>query len=124
MKCSGTLTSVTFENDSLDSHRMMETQESKRPFKVIVIGAGVTGLTLSHALSKDNVDHVVLERGSLALAQGSSIGIHPHGCRILDQLGLLPAVEASCLPMKQFVNRMPDGKELSRSDFFDFIRER
>ena len=93
-------------------------------FKAIIVGAGVTGLTLSHALSKANINHVVIERGPIAPAQGSSIGIHPHGCKILDQLGILSEVEALCVPMKQFVNRLPDGRQLSRSDFFDYIRER
>jgi 2-polyprenyl-6-methoxyphenol hydroxylase-like FAD-dependent oxidoreductase len=102
----------------------MSTPVPKKPFKVIVIGAGVTGLTLSHALNKAKIEHVVLERGDIAPLQGSSIGIHPHGCRILDQLGCLQDVERLCVPMKQFVNRLPNGQLLSRSDFFDFIAKR
>lgn len=93
-------------------------------FRAIVIGAGVTGLTLSHALTKAKIEHVVLERGDVAPYQGSSIGIHPHGCRVLDQLGCLDAVEELCVPMKQFVNRLPNGRVLTSSDFFDFIAER
>lgn len=95
-----------------------------KPFRVIIVGAGVTGLTLSHCLSKAGIEHVILERGIVAPPQGSSIGIHPHGCRLLDQIGCLEAVERLCIPMKRFVNRLPSGRLLSRSDFFDFIKER
>ncbi|KAL9625673.1 MAG: hypothetical protein Q9204_007775 [Flavoplaca sp. TL-2023a] len=97
---------------------------SRKEFKVIVIGAGVTGLTLSHALTKAKIEHVVLEREDVAPAYGSSIGIHANGSRILDQLGCLRAVGKLCIPMKQFVTRLPNGRLLNRSDFFDFIAER
>ena len=99
----------------------MNTPAPRRPFRVVVIGAGVTGLTLSHALTKAMIEHVVLERDSIGPFQGASIGIHPHGCRILDQLGCLQDVERLCVPMKQFVIRLPNGRVLTRSDFFDFI---
>ncbi|KAL8877848.1 MAG: hypothetical protein Q9192_008582 [Flavoplaca navasiana] len=97
---------------------------SRKEFKVIVIGACVTGLTLSHALTKAKIEHVVLEREDVAPAHGSSIGIHVNGSRILDQLGCLRVVEKLCIPMKQFVTRLPNGRLLNRSDFFDFIAER
>ncbi|KAL9595420.1 MAG: hypothetical protein Q9219_006463, partial [cf. Caloplaca sp. 3 TL-2023] len=102
----------------------MSQSPSEKRFKVIVVGAGVSGLTLSHALTKAKIDHVVLERGEIAPARGSSIGIHPHGCRILDQLGCLGEIERLCVPMKEFVNRLPNGSVLTRSNFFDFIAQR
>ncbi|KAL8997508.1 MAG: hypothetical protein Q9188_006311 [Gyalolechia gomerana] len=102
----------------------MFTSTPGKRFRAIVIGAGVTGLTLSLALTKAKIEHVILERGDVAPHQGSSIGIHPHGCRVLDQLGCLEAVEELCVPMKQFVNRLPNGRVLTSSDFFDFIVER
>ncbi|KAL8655266.1 MAG: hypothetical protein Q9226_003107 [Calogaya cf. arnoldii] len=91
---------------------------------MIVIGAGVTRLTLSHALTKAKIDHLVLERGGIAPPHGSSIGFHANGSRTLDQLEYLQAVEDLCVPMKQFVTRLPNGSLLNRSDFFDSIAER
>jgi pyruvate/2-oxoglutarate dehydrogenase complex dihydrolipoamide dehydrogenase (E3) component len=35
---------------------------SQKPLRVIVIGAGIVGLSLSHALQLANIDHVVLEK--------------------------------------------------------------
>ena len=102
----------------------MNTTVPRKNFRAIVVGAGVTGLTLSHALTKAKIEHVVLERGDVGPLQGSSIGIHPHGCRILDQLGCLEAIERLCSPMKNFVNRLPNGQVLTRSKFFDSITSR
>lgn len=102
----------------------MNTPVPRKDFRVIVVGAGVTGLTLSHALTKANIEHVVLERGDVGPLQGSSICIYPHGCRILDQLGCLGEIERLCLPMKNFVNRLPNGRLLTDSKFFEYITER
>ncbi|KAL8826055.1 MAG: hypothetical protein Q9170_007553 [Blastenia crenularia] len=92
------------------------------PFKVIVVGGGVAGLTAAHCLHKANIDHVVLERGDdPAPPTGASIAIYPHGARILDQLGCLQSARKACSPMIGFVNRMPDGKTIVDSKFFDHV---
>lgn len=95
------------------------------PFRVIVVGGGVAGLTAAHALHKANIDYVVLERGTdPAPPTGASIAIYPHGARILKQIGCLKAAENACSPMSGFVNRMPDGKSIVDSKFFDYILEK
>ncbi|KAI9690115.1 MAG: hypothetical protein M1822_009076 [Bathelium mastoideum] len=61
-------------------------EQAKEPFRVVVVGAGVTGLTASHALQKAGIDHVVLEKGNdAAPSLGASIAIYPHGSRLLEQ---------------------------------------
>ena len=97
--------------------------KSPKSFRVIVVGAGVTGLTFSHALQKAGIDHVVIEKGEVAPQWGASIGMHSHGCRILDQLGCLEEVEKLCVPMEQSFNRMPSGEVLSSSKFFKYIND-
>ncbi|KAL9127723.1 MAG: hypothetical protein Q9217_003453 [Psora testacea] len=68
-------------------------------FRVIVIGAGVAGLTASHCLQKAGIDHVVLERRSeIAPPEGASIAIYPHGARILKQIECLKAAKKACVP--------------------------
>jgi FAD dependent monooxygenase len=37
-------------------------EPTQRPLRVIVVGAGLVGLSLSHALQLANVDHIVLEK--------------------------------------------------------------
>ena len=95
------------------------------PFRVIVVGGGVAGLTAAHALHKANIDHIILERGSdPAPPTGASIAIYPHGARILHQMGCLQAAKDACSPMSGFVNRTPDGKSIVDSKFFDYILEK
>lgn len=95
------------------------------PFRVIIVGGGVAGLTAAHALSKAHIDHIVLERGSdPAPPAGASIAIYPHGARILHQIGCLQAAKDSCVSMEGFVNRMPDGRAIVDSKFLEYIKEK
>ncbi|XXH00682.1 hypothetical protein Hte_007032 [Hypoxylon texense] len=80
------------------------------PFRVIVVGAGVAGLTASHCLQKAGIDHVVLERrNEVAPAEGASIAMYPQGSRILHQIGCLKAVEEACRPDTLWWMNRPDG---------------
>jgi FAD dependent oxidoreductase len=102
----------------------MRNQQSS-PFRVVVVGGGVAGLTAAHALWKANIDHVVLERGTdPAPPTGASIAIYPHGARILKQIDCLQAAKDACTPMDSFINRMPDGSAIVDSRFFDFVKEK
>lgn len=44
-----------------------------KPFKVLIIGAGVSGLVLAHALELAKIDFVLLEKGIVAPPWGTSI---------------------------------------------------
>jgi 2-polyprenyl-6-methoxyphenol hydroxylase-like FAD-dependent oxidoreductase len=80
-------------------------------FRVVIVGAGVAGLTLAHTLQKANIDHVVLERSpEAAPPSGASIAMYPQGCRILEQIGCLKAAAATTAPFDRYVSRGPDGK--------------
>jgi 2-polyprenyl-6-methoxyphenol hydroxylase-like FAD-dependent oxidoreductase len=94
-------------------------------FRVIVVGGGVGGMAASHALQLAHIDHVVLEKGEIAPARGASIGIYPHGSRILKQFGsgCLEAVENECNPLRKSMNFLPDGRIFANSDFFAYSRE-
>lgn len=96
-----------------------------KPFRVIVVGGGVTGLTASHVLSKAGIDHVVLERCEDAgPVSGASIAIYPHGARILEQIGCLPAMKKITSPMDRLVNRRPDGSEVMENDYWGEIEKK
>lgn len=97
----------------------------KRPFRVVVVGAGVAGLVLSNALQRAGIDHVVLEKHKeIVWPSGASIGIWPNGARLLDQLGCLDAVQNACADMTVSYTRGPDGKAVTVSQLFDEITER
>ncbi|KXH50583.1 hypothetical protein CSAL01_11463 [Colletotrichum salicis] len=92
-------------------------------FKVIIVGAGVTGLTLAHCLVKANIDYVLLDKGVVAPSFGTTITLQPHGCRILHQLGCLDAVLATCDVMGGAQCRDPSGKTFASNDFFGVVRK-
>lgn len=48
-------------------------QTTDKPFRVIIVGAGVSGLILAHALQLAKTDFVLLEKGVVAPPWGSSI---------------------------------------------------
>ncbi|KAF2023177.1 FAD binding domain-containing protein [Setomelanomma holmii] len=59
-----------------------------RPFRVVIGGGGISGLTFANALEKANIDYVLLEaRETISPQVGASIGFFPNGGRIMDQLG-------------------------------------
>lgn len=96
-----------------------------RPFRVIVVGGGVTGLTASHVLSKAGIEHVVLERAQEAAPpSGASIAIYPHGARILEQIGCLDEMLKITTPMDRFVHRRPDGGVIFERDFWNQIKRK
>ncbi|KAJ5918466.1 FAD-dependent monooxygenase [Penicillium verhagenii] len=94
----------------------------KAPFRVIVVGGGVGGLTAAHTFHRANIDYVILEKGVIAPPMGASIGIYPQGSRILDQIGCLKSVEAECYPLGKSINILPNGKIIANSDFFAHSR--
>lgn len=85
--------------------------EPKKKFKIIIVGGSIAGLTLAHCLSKlPNVDFVILEkRTEIAPQEGASIGILPHGGRILDQLGLFDEILRHVEPLTDAHVSYPDG---------------
>jgi 2-polyprenyl-6-methoxyphenol hydroxylase-like FAD-dependent oxidoreductase len=93
-------------------------------FRVVIVGAGIAGLTASHCLQKAGIDHVVLERRSeIDPSEGASFAVYPHGARILHQIGCLKAVEAACKPCSRFFSRGPDGRAMSDNGYFGHMKK-
>lgn len=94
-------------------------------FRVIVVGAGVAGLTASHCLQKAGVEHVVLERRSeITPPEGASIAIYPQGARILHQIGCLEAAKRACATCDRWWCRRPDGKAIMNNGFFNYVKQK
>lgn len=72
---------------------------NNEPFKVIISGGGVAGLTLANALQQAGVDFVVLEKGEIAPQIGASICLLSHTGKILEQLGIWKDLCSSTLPL-------------------------
>ncbi|KAF7549510.1 hypothetical protein G7Z17_g6330 [Cylindrodendrum hubeiense] len=83
---------------------------AKSEFKVIIAGGSITGLTLANMLELYNIDFIVLESyPDIAPQVGASIGILPHGNRILDQLGVYQKILDLCPPLDSFHFRDQTG---------------
>ncbi|RKL44204.1 hypothetical protein BFJ72_g3937 [Fusarium proliferatum] len=86
----------------------------KRPFRVVIVGASVTGLSLANMLQANGIDFLVLEAYPTVAPQvGASIGLLPHGNRILDQLGLYEKVMGIAPPIQTFNFRDTNGQILA-----------
>ncbi|KAG0251059.1 hypothetical protein DFQ27_009028 [Actinomortierella ambigua] len=68
-------------------------------FKVIIAGAGISGLSLAIMLERQNVEYVILERYSSFTALGSGISLSPQVLRVYEQLGLLDDLRAVSKPL-------------------------
>jgi 2-polyprenyl-6-methoxyphenol hydroxylase-like FAD-dependent oxidoreductase len=95
-----------------------------KPFRIIIAGAGVAGLAMSHALVKAGIDHVVLEKGVPAPDWGASISLWGNGSRLLSQIGVLDVLEAEALPLKYLHTRDYSGRSFCSEPFFDMMKER
>ncbi|KAL4900544.1 hypothetical protein BDW74DRAFT_182630 [Aspergillus multicolor] len=100
----------------------MEMTESLR---VIIVGAGVTGLTAAHILAAAGIDHIVVEKWrEAAPAAGASITVFPHCARVFKQLGILADIEKHAEPFTDgATNRDATGKVIMTTDLWGYIRE-
>lgn len=86
----------------------------KSDFRVVIGGGSITGLALANMLQLHSIDFIVLEAYSEITPQvGASIGLLPHGNRILDQLGLFQKILELCPPLDSFHFRDESGKIIS-----------
>lgn len=84
-----------------------------KPFKIVIVGGSVAGLSLANMLQANNIDFVVLEAYSnIAPQVGASIGILPHGNRVFDQLGLFEKVLELSTPVDRFFFRDNKGRAI------------
>jgi 2-polyprenyl-6-methoxyphenol hydroxylase-like FAD-dependent oxidoreductase len=80
-----------------------KTMGTKIEFRVVIAGGSITGLALANMLQLYDIDFVVLESyADIAPQVGASIGLLPHGNRILDQLGLYQKILDLCPPLDSF----------------------
>jgi 2-polyprenyl-6-methoxyphenol hydroxylase-like FAD-dependent oxidoreductase len=78
--------------------------------KVAIVGGGIGGLTAAIALARKDVEVEVLEQTSGAEPVGASLQLGPNALRVLDELGLTPALrEIGVLPNAVDFVRWDDG---------------
>jgi FAD-dependent urate hydroxylase len=58
------------------------------PLRILVVGAGVGGISVARGLMRDGHDVTVFERRPDSQPGGGAVTIWPNGARVLDQLGV------------------------------------
>jgi 2-polyprenyl-6-methoxyphenol hydroxylase-like FAD-dependent oxidoreductase len=82
--------------------------------RVIVVGAGIAGLSAAIALSKTGHEVVVLERAPRVDPVGAGITLFANAMRALDRLGVGEAVAARGAGATRSAILTSDGRELTR----------
>ena len=83
---------------------------------VTVVGGGVAGLTAAIALRQRGADVTILERASAITEVGAGLQLSPNATRVLDALGLMPALDAVSLPSQAVRLRDASGADVVRLD--------
>lgn len=99
--------------------------QAERPFRIVVVGAGVAGLVASNCLQRLGIDHIVLEKhAEVAPPMGNGISMWPHGLRVLHQLGYLPAIQRDAVPVNRFLSRGPDGRVMHDNLLYTLVEKK
>jgi 2-polyprenyl-6-methoxyphenol hydroxylase-like FAD-dependent oxidoreductase len=61
--------------------------------KILIIGAGITGCTLAALLEKQGIVPTIVDKARASDPNGFGISILPRGLRVLEELGVRPAME-------------------------------
>ena len=90
--------------------------------RVIVVGAGIGGLTTAIALSRKKIDVEIYERSTRLADVGAGVSLWPNALKALHQLGMKAALDAMSCVSKVGALRTSDGRFLSRTTATEFVR--
>ncbi|KAL4745712.1 hypothetical protein BDW72DRAFT_198374 [Aspergillus terricola var. indicus] len=89
---------------------MDEPTPEKGRSKILITGGSLVGLSLALALECAGIDYELFEKGEFAPQLGASIGLHPHGLRIFDQLGVQQDLERAVVPLRDRLHYDEHGR--------------
>ncbi|KAF9128679.1 hypothetical protein BGW39_004851 [Mortierella sp. 14UC] len=68
--------------------------------KAVIVGGGIAGLSLAIMMAKAGIEYIILERSTgLESSIGSATVLGPPVLRLIEQIGLLPEIEAASKPL-------------------------
>jgi len=80
--------------------------------KVIIVGGGIAGLSMSLFLKKANIESVIYEQAPAFGKVGGHFVIHPSGLQVLEELGLGEAIEKNSHKLIDFKVMDKEGNPL------------
>lgn len=83
------------------------------PFKVLIVGGGIAGLSLAIMLEAYGFEYELLEKhADVAPKLGAGVGLTPNGARILDQIGVWDLICEAGSPIDSVTAISPDGRKV------------
>jgi len=92
--------------------------------RVLIIGAGIVGLTAGACLSRAGFEVIVCERNERLRADGAGITLWPNALDIFETFGVGEPIVAAGYPVANLRVLDPDGREASTYRGFGDIEER
>jgi len=89
--------------------------------RVLIVGAGIGGLTAAIALGRKGIDVEIYERAAELADVGAGISLWPNALKALYQLGMKPALDALSFVSAEAGLRTASGAVLTRTPAHDFV---
>ena len=80
--------------------------------RVVIVGAGIGGLTLALMLHRRGIAARVYEQARAVRELGVGVNTLPHAIRDLAALGLLPALDAAAIRTKTLIYKTAQGRDI------------
>ena len=90
--------------------------------RILIIGAGVAGLTLAALLRQRGETPVIIERDASLASHGYMLGLYPLGGRVLHGLGLHPEYMARSTTMRAYTIGTTRGQLLRKYSLAQITR--
>ncbi|MFB4393990.1 MULTISPECIES: FAD-dependent monooxygenase [unclassified Pseudomonas] len=84
--------------------------------RIIIVGAGITGSAMARALGAKGIEHVVVEKRTVAADDGLAINLPGNAIAALDRLGLAEEVMRLGTPVRRREYRTGSGRLLFQVD--------
>lgn len=93
--------------------------------KAIIVGGGPVGLMAALALTRANIDFILLERRkSIVVEEGSDMTLLPMTMRTFEQMDLLEPLSSVWSPVSRIERIDHRGRPMGELRLFQYIRQR
>ncbi len=97
----------------------------EQKFKVLIVGGGPVGLTAALALSRANIDFILVEKHRQVVSRaGADLVLSPIGLRALSQLGLYDDLAAVSTPLGVLARIDHQGNDMGQLKIFEVMKEK